>query len=327
MVTNDPERYQCYRSMAKHYQQLGMVDEAWGCVSVLALLRRANPEEMGFYREHRSAGLVAPSRGMDQELWSKFVMSKDEDRKLGEIFQIMYGVVGDRMGVRDLKDLGLKRKNEVDTKEKTLFGTVFRSVCKTLSITMPKVYLSDKAFGIQIERTNPPILVIGRDMLEQKTERQLAFILGKYLTYFHPAHIFAGAYGAAALKVLYAAAVKFAHPEAQAEAREEEVESIRKELARKISSQMSNQLTAAVEHFYGAGTKPSIRSWLAGVELTANHAGLLLSSDLEIAARTLSQESIAFSKLPPKEKVKELVVFGVSEEYFNVRKLLGLKVD
>ena len=326
LARNDPERVDCYKQMTRYYQEMGCTDEAWVNASVLVLLRKASGEEASFYKEHRPPGLSRPQRSLDQSLWTRSVFSKDENQQLGEIFQILYEVVGHRMGGKDLKELGLKRRDEVNVKDRTLFGNVFRTTSQLLGIPAPKVYLSEKNFGIHIEGTVPPILVIGRDMLEQKTDRELGFVLGKYLAYFHPSHLFAGTYGSAALKMLYSAALRFVHPEVKVEGNAEDVESLREDLARKISNPLANQLAAAVESFHSRGQTPGLSIWLTNVELTANHAGLLVCGDLDVAARSLAQESISFSKLPPKEKVKDLVRYAVSEEYLELRKSLGITV-
>jgi hypothetical protein len=50
----------------------------------------------------------------------------------------------------------------------------------------------------------------------------------------------------------------------------------------------------------------------------------MILGDLEVAAKMVATEPAAIGSRPPKEKVKELVVYSVSEEYFHVRAELGL---
>jgi hypothetical protein len=54
--------------------------------------------------------------------------------------------------------------------------------------------------------------------------------------------------------------------------------------------------------------------------------GFVLSGDLEVAARLVSAEPVVVGGPQVKDKVKELVLFSVSEEYFAVRKQLGLTI-
>jgi tetratricopeptide (TPR) repeat protein len=327
LASLDPERIECYRNIHRHFVESGKQDEAWVASSVLALLRKAGPEELAFYKEHRPVGLATPKRAMDNTMWMKGILSKAESVTLGEVFQILYEVLGQSVGGKELKDLGLKKKDELDLKERTLFASAFRNAAAALGVQAPKVYISEKTFGIRIENTVPPVIIIGRDMLEQKTDRELAFTIGKYLSYFHPMHILAGVYSAPALRVLYDAALRVVLPTAEIESKPEEIEAIRDELAHKISSALANRLAANINKLQSRPERPSISRWLGGVELSADHAGLLVCGDLETAAKVLSQESVSFSKLPLKEKVKELVLFAVSEEHLALRKALGLTID
>ena len=63
------------------------------------------------------------------------------------------------------------------------------------------------------------------------------------------------------------------------------------------------------------------------VELTGCRAGFLLCNDLETAARMIqSLPPEGPTDLPPKEKIKEVVLFSVSEEYFRLRETLGIQI-
>jgi hypothetical protein len=62
------------------------------------------------------------------------------------------------------------------------------------------------------------------------------------------------------------------------------------------------------------------------VELTAARAGLLLSGDLEIAKKIIAAEQQLPGDLTPQEKLKELLVFAVSDAYFRLRAQLGIAI-
>jgi hypothetical protein len=67
---------------------------------------------------------------------------------------------------------------------------------------------------------------------------------------------------------------------------------------------------------------------MQAVELTACRAGLLVCSDLETAQRMVaSLPSAGPQDLPPKDKLKELVLFSVSEQYFRLREALGIQIN
>ena len=53
---------------------------------------------------------------------------------------------------------------------------------------------------------------------------------------------------------------------------------------------------------------------------------MILSNDLETAARLVATETGALSTLPAKDRLRDLLAFSVSEGYFAVRRHLGIHV-
>ena len=327
MVYLEPERVESYRKMAELFRNLSLEDDAFFSMAVLAMGGKLTDDEKSFYERKQPTGLVSAQRSFDASLWSRTVFSKAESIHVGEVFQTIYQAVGAYLDGKEFKELGLKKKDEVDMQKKTIFTTVFRRVSELLGIPPPKVYLSDRSFGISIEPTVPPVLVIGKDMLHGKSEKELAFTIAKNLTYFHPMHLLAACYPAAVLKLFYQVAVKYIHPDTEVEGGDApQFQNLFQHMQKRMSPQLANALAASINHFVKRQKKPGVSKWLTGVELTANHAGLLACLDVQVAANVLRQESIAFSKLPPREKAKELVLYAVSEEFAQARQAVGLEL-
>ena len=76
-------------------------------------------------------------------------------------------------------------------------------------------------------------------------------------------------------------------------------------------------LRIVVQKFIEDGAKANLKRWMQAVEVTACRAGLLLCGDLEIAKKIIAAEPQLPGDLPPPEKLKELIVFSVSEQYFG----------
>jgi golgin subfamily B member 1 len=327
MVYLEPERIESYRAMGSLMRDQGQDDNAWFAMAVLAMANKLDDEEKQFYQSKQVAGMMSPRRSLDSNLWARHIFSKAENIHVGEIFQTLYQAIGGYLEGRDPKELGLKKRDELDLREKTVFTTVFNKVSAMLGIPSPKIYLSDRAFGMRIEATIPPILIIGKDMLHGKSEKELAFVIAKNLSFFHPMHVLAACYPAPVLKLLFQVAVKFVHDEAPVDGADgEQFQVLSQHLRKRISPALATTLSNAIDYFWRRQAKPGISKWLTGVELTANHAGLLACQDLPVAAAVLRQESIAFSKLPPREKAKELVLYAISDEFAAVREALGIEL-
>ena len=85
-------------------------------------------------------------------------------------------------------------------------------------------------------------------------------------------------------------------------------------------------LRMVVKRFIEEGAKANIKRWNQAVEVTACRAGLLVSGDLEIAKKIIASEPQLPGDLSPQDKMKELLVFSVSESYAELRKTLGIAV-
>ena len=60
--------------------------------------------------------------------------------------------------------------------------------------------------------------------------------------------------------------------------------------------------------------------------LTATRAGFLICNDLEIATRLVQTEPVSIGVADPKDKMRDLILWSISDEYFTVREHLGLGI-
>ncbi|MFN7696553.1 MAG: hypothetical protein ACK5U8_01550, partial [Deltaproteobacteria bacterium] len=98
-------------------------------------------------------------------------------------------------------------------------------------------------------------------------------------------------------------------------------------LRSKLQAPQLDAIGTLGRRFIQAGARTDVKKWLQGVELTACRAGFLVCNDLDTAARMVQALGPTGPvDLSPKEKVKELVLFSVSEEYFRLRQTLGIQI-
>jgi hypothetical protein len=66
---------------------------------------------------------------------------------------------------------------------------------------------------------------------------------------------------------------------------------------------------------------------MQAAEITALRAGLLLCDDVDTAVHMTQQiASDSTADLAPRDKVKEIVLFSISESYFRLREQLGIQI-
>ena len=129
------------------------------------------------------------------------------------------------------------------------------------------------------------------------------------------------------LTVLLFAGIKLVAPEAPVPADiEKQILATAQMLRQYMEPVQLEGLRLVVRKFIGEGAKANIKRWVQTVEVTSARAGLLLCADLEIAKKIIAAEPQQPGDLPPQEKMKELLVFSVSEPYFTLRNALGVTI-
>jgi hypothetical protein len=71
---------------------------------------------------------------------------------------------------------------------------------------------------------------------------------------------------------------------------------------------------------------PRTRARGHAVDAVSHRAGFVVCGDLEVAARMVSAEPVSVGGPQVKDKIKELVLYSISEEFFNVRAQMGLTI-
>jgi len=97
-------------------------------------------------------------------------------------------------------------------------------------------------------------------------------------------------------------------------------------LVKFMDAVQGEHLRAAVKQWMTDGSTANIRRWMQAIELTACRTALLVCGDLDIAKRILASETALPGDLTPAEKMKELMLFCVSDEYCALRQALGVTI-
>jgi hypothetical protein len=106
-----------------------------------------------------------------------------------------------------------------------------------------------------------------------------------------------------------------------------EVDRLTADLRRLVPKPVTDQLAAVGRKLVSArGDVIDVQGWMGAADLTAARVGFTLTNDLASATRVISTEPLGGSPVAPKQRLKDLLAYSVSEDYFIVRKFLGLEV-
>ena len=98
-------------------------------------------------------------------------------------------------------------------------------------------------------------------------------------------------------------------------------------LSQSISREERQALRAALSAALSQSSELDIVRWSQLADVTTARVGLLLAGRLDAAKRGMLGDPQMPGDLTPKDKLSELLLFSVSEEYADLRHAIGMSLD
>jgi hypothetical protein len=170
--------------------------------------------------------------------------------------------------------------------------------------------------------------VVRPHVLQGKTEREVAFLLARRLAFMRPEYYLRMLLPTnTELKVAVLSAIvmlqpRFPVPPNMVAA----VQQYLPKMQKRMPPHALEQLDVIVQRFIQATPEINLAKWGFAVDAASHRAGFVVCGDLEVSARVVAAEPAVVDGPTVKDKVKELVLFSISEEYFAVRAQMGLAI-
>ena len=329
ILRKNPYRVESYKVLRKLYTEAKRADPAWCLCQALAILRIAEPDEERFYLKHRAESAAPAQATLDDAMW-RHLAHWDLDPVITRIFATIQPTIL-RTRSRSLEELGFEEQYAVDTAMHPY------PVSQTLYyaqgvLAMPPVLVFQNpsepgALGIIHAQT--PAIALGQAAFDSAISNQsLAFMAGRHLASFRPGfyvrHLVPTGTG---LKAWLFAAIKLCVPQFPiAPDLAGQVTEAMGAMARDFGGSEKDKLASAVSKLLQTGGAIDLKKWVAAIDLTADRVGLLLAHDLQIATEGVRSTEDG-SSVAVKERMKDIVLFSVSEEYFSIREKLRVSID
>jgi tetratricopeptide (TPR) repeat protein len=334
LIRRDAFRVDSYKALRKIYMETNQYDKAWCLCQALVFLQRADAEETQFFEQYRQKGFVRAKARLTDEMWAKNVFHQEEDRYVGAVFAAVWqGVALLKSG--EHKQFGLKRKEKRDLQtDQALFSKVFNYVTQVLNLQQPEVYFRpEQQGGMQLANTREkqqliPSLIIGAELLQGRGDKELAFPIAAFITKLRPEHYLRLTIPTnTELGIAFLAAIKLVQPQFPVPANQAPtVDQYLGVLRTSVPPQWHEQLAIVVKKFIESKGEINLQKWSTAVDLTSHRAGFIIANDLTLSARFIQMEPATVGGLSAKDKIKELVLYSISEEYFELRQHLGLVI-
>jgi tetratricopeptide (TPR) repeat protein len=334
MLRSEPFKYDSYKALCRIYMDAHQYDKRWCLCNTLAFLKKADADELQFYEQYKPRGLVKAKNPMSPETWSKLV-HPDENRYISSIFGASWQGVA-AMKAFPHKDFGVKRKDRRQLHgDPLMFSKLFYYVAQVLNVPVPEVYLVEDNKPADIQLANAieknelcPSFVVRPHLLQGKSEREIAFLSARRLTFMRPEYYLKMLLPTnTELKVVVLSAIVMVQPRFPVPPDMVQlVQQYLPEMQKRMPPQVLEQLGAVVARFVQAAPEINLAKWGHAVDATSYRAGFVVCGDLEVAARMVSAEPVVVGGPQVKDKIKELVLYSISEEFFTVRAQMGLTI-
>jgi tetratricopeptide (TPR) repeat protein len=334
MLRNEPFKYDSYKALRKIYMDSHQYDKTWCVCNTLAFLKKADADEMQFYEQYKPRGLVKAKNMMTPETWAKLV-HPDENRYISAIYAACWQGVA-VMKAFPHKDFGIKRKDKrVLAGDQLQFSKIFYYVAQVLNVPLPEVFVVEDNKAAEIQLANAiekqelcPSFVVRPHLLQGKHERELAFLSARRLTFMRPEYYLKMLLPTnTELKIAVLSAIAMLNPRFPIPPDAVQmVQQYLPEMQKRMPPHAMEQLGMVVQKFIQAAPEINLAKWGHAVDAVSHRAGFVVCGDRAVAARLVSAEPVTVGGPQVKDKIKELVLYSISEEFFAVRAQMGLTI-
>jgi tetratricopeptide (TPR) repeat protein len=330
ILAENPYRPESYKMLRRLYTETKQADAAWCLCQGLSVLGLAGPDEERFYKRLRSDTAAEAQDALSDEDWLR-LMHPAADTLLTGLFALIEPAVIARRGT-PLAELGYDSNYAIDaSSHPCLLVQNLHYAAGVLGMQMPPTFENtNDPGGLLFLHTHEPSVVLGVAALNADVPPQpAAFLAARHLNYYRP-----GMYvrqlvpTGTGLKSWLFGAIKLIAPQFPvAPDLEGPVKEALAALDAGVTGTARDHLARIVSRLLQSGAALDLKQWVAGVDLTADRAGLLVSNDLETAVEIMKASDDSASAVASQERIKELVLFSVSEDYFVLRRKLQINLE
>lgn len=326
ILKRDIRQINSLHKLFRLYCVQGSYDEAWCIAQALVYLRNARADEQELYERHHARSLNEVRHIIENEHWG-FLMHDKKSPLMDQLFQCLYRYNAAAME-RTHRDFEVhKRKDLINESEELSLNKMLDYVSRVTSLPRIPAYKGPTgAKGLIIMNTSEPAVLAGQDMFRVSSLQGLAFTIAKTLLLATPLHMMATIdieydMRRNRLMMIIFTLMKMAGLEVEhfdpglldVYRRIDELDLVR---LNELLNEMQQDPRAHLD----------VSRWLEGLDHSANRLGLVICNDLSAAAQAIRNETSPISKVGVPERIQELVLFSISDEYFALRQALGVAI-
>ena len=321
------------RALARLYGKYEQYDQVFCASAALCALTCADARERAFYEVNAPRGVALARSVLTERQWQARLCSSPKNQAIAQVLAaVAPGVITAR--AKDPSVYGIEPKHRAKIAgDPSFVSRLMVYIGQLMGVPLSAVYVSPHAtcemdLVVLLEDGQPvPALVLGHDLVVGRTQPELAFLLTKKIVGLRADHILLWPQLVSSqreLQVILAAALRLVQPKFQVDGADGTA--VRKYVSffhRTLPQTQVERIAGAAAPLLANPDKLDIRGWIADADAIANRAGLLMCGDVVAAAREIVREARALHARP-EEAILDLVRWGVSSDYLDLRTRMGL---
>lgn len=309
-------------------------DRVYIYASILKVLGQATPQELELLSLYQKQVPPQAKRKMSDKLWEALLVHPQARGHVALLSATLWRSAGAAVALQP-RDFGIDKRRGSDWEQVDLEAPVQSYFVNQLKHVRGVLDTGPFDLFQKANSTDPltplclaqPTLALGKasPLLADTQARRLWFSIARQLTSLRPAYMLPRTMGAVRFGTLVDVAAKVVDPRYPVRGDPAEVARFEKALALGGPT-LQGALRPAVAELLKARQAINVNPFLEGMEHTSIRAGYLLTGDLELCLELLKQPDPGAVRLAHTVKVKELLLFAVSDEHFELRQRLGLAI-
>jgi hypothetical protein len=179
----------------------------------------------------------------------------------------------------------------------------------------------------ELLQTHPASVRVGGKFFAEQGQKEVYYLLGRTLALARPELAFSQRLAPDRLEALLQAALSLVVGQIRPTADPRHFEEARRTLEKNLSEPARGALAKVARAYLPTATPTDVRTWLEGTELTAARAGLFAAGEMEPVKRMVTGETGSTFRVPPRTKLRDLLVFATSEDLHDLRVAVGTHVE
>ncbi len=317
------------KALARLHAARKEYDEAFVTSQVAVhLLGDRDPDEEQVVERLKRYARETATRPMTDRLWTEHLYHERLRGPMAEVLSICQEATGGAFAVDHGRLNVNPKRDRVDVASSMLFFVnMYKYVARTLSMEAAELFKVPGAAGLVLGNTWPVCFLAGEDMFKDRPKKELWFAIAKAMAFSRPELAMARLHPPEELEAIFQAALYLAVPSFRPTADPGELQRQGRKLEKGLSETARPALFRAARECLKDPNQTELRGYIEAVEHTANRAGILLCADVEVAKRCLARDPGVAARLPERSKVRDLMLFCLSGNFFALRRALGLAID